>query len=150
MTDTELCPCTSGRPFADCCGPILAGTAKAATAEALMRSRYAACVVSEADYLFTTWHPRTRPDDVVLDPAREWTGLELLDVVAGGPDDDEGVVEGSDAAAEPDWLKHLEAALDADPRLGIACPKVSKAHVEQLRHMGALDDLPDTSQLTLF
>ena len=31
-----------------------------------------------------------------------------------------------------------------------ACPKVSKAHVEQLRHMGALDDLPDTSQLTLF
>ena len=51
MTDIETCPCASGRPFAECCGPILAGTAKAATAEALMRSRYAAFVKNDMAYL---------------------------------------------------------------------------------------------------
>lgn len=31
-----------------------------------------------------------------------------------------------------------------------ACPKVSKTHIEQLRALGALDGMPDTSQITLF
>ena len=31
-----------------------------------------------------------------------------------------------------------------------ACPKVSSTHIEQLKYMGALDGMPDTSQLTLF
>ena len=31
-----------------------------------------------------------------------------------------------------------------------ACPKVSKTHIEQLRAVGALDGMPDTSQITLF
>jgi SEC-C motif-containing protein len=57
-----------------------------------MRSRYAAFAVGDGDYLFRTWHPRTRPDDVELDPALTWTGLEITDVVAGGPDDDAGEV----------------------------------------------------------
>lgn len=32
----------------------------------------------------------------------------------------------------------------------IACPKVTKGHIEQLKLMGALDGLPHTSQITLF
>lgn len=32
----------------------------------------------------------------------------------------------------------------------IACPKVTKGNIEQLQGMGALDGLPDTSQMTLF
>ena len=35
------CPCGSGLAYEACCGPIIAG-APAATAEALMRSRYSA------------------------------------------------------------------------------------------------------------
>lgn len=58
-----------------------------------MRSRYSAFAVCDAAYLFRTWHPRTRPADVTVDPGIIWTGLEVLDTVAGGPDDDRGEVE---------------------------------------------------------
>ena len=57
-----------------------------------MRSRYAAYAVRHLDHVFRTWHPRTRPDDLVPQPL-EWSGLEILDVVDGGPDDERGVVE---------------------------------------------------------
>jgi SEC-C motif-containing protein len=58
-----------------------------------MRSRYTAYVLGDGDHLFRTWHPRTRTDDADPDPRVRWEGLEVLDVVDGGPDDDEGVVE---------------------------------------------------------
>ena len=50
-----------------------------------MRARYAAYAVGATDYLFRTWHPRTRPelDDLAPDPALTWTGLR---VVAAGED----------------------------------------------------------------
>jgi SEC-C motif-containing protein len=58
-----------------------------------MRSRYSAFTRRDADYLFRTWHPRTRPDNVTVDPTITWTGLEVIDTVAGGLDDDRGEVE---------------------------------------------------------
>jgi SEC-C motif-containing protein len=58
-----------------------------------MRSRYSAYASGDADHLFRTWHPRTRPADVTVDPDVVWTGLEVLDTDAGGPDDDRGEVE---------------------------------------------------------
>jgi len=88
----EECPCGSGEGYPRCCGRFHSGAAQAPTAEALMRSRYAAFALGDAAYLFRTWHPRTRPADVEVDPGLRWTGLEVLDTVAGGPGDDVGEV----------------------------------------------------------
>ena len=55
-----------------------------------MRSRYTAYAVGEADHVFRTWHPATRPAEVELDGTLEWIGLQVL-TVSG--DDVEGVVE---------------------------------------------------------
>ena len=43
-----------------------------------MRARYSAYAVGASDYVFRTWHPRTRPEDLSPDPALTWTGLEVL------------------------------------------------------------------------
>jgi SEC-C motif-containing protein len=69
------------------------GERHAATAEELMRSRYAAYARGEADYVFRTWHPRTRPADVTIDADILWRGLEVTDTAAGGVDDQRGEVE---------------------------------------------------------
>lgn len=44
-----------------------------------MRSRFSAYAVGDTDYVFRTWHPRTRPDDLAPDPGITWTRLEVLD-----------------------------------------------------------------------
>ncbi len=92
------CPCGSGKAFAECCGPILDGTASAKTAEQLMRARYAAYAADDIDFLFRSSGPEVR-DEFDRESTRrwaegsEWTGMEVLDVERGGEDDDEGVVE---------------------------------------------------------
>lgn len=68
------------------------GEREAQTAEQLMRARYSAYVVGDCDYLWRSWHPRTRPDSV-SGCGPEWTRLEIIDSVAGGPEDESGEVE---------------------------------------------------------
>jgi SEC-C motif-containing protein len=87
------CPCGSGTTYDACCGRLHRGAAQAGSAEELMRSRYAAYAVGDTAYVFRTWHPRTRPDDVAPDPTVRWTGLVVLRSEAGGPDDESGTVE---------------------------------------------------------
>ena len=90
----ELCPCGSGKHYADCCGQYLAGTANAPTAEALMRSRYTAFVFQDEDYLRDSWHPDTRPADIdARDADIRWLGLKIKRTEAGGEADDTGTVE---------------------------------------------------------
>jgi SEC-C motif-containing protein len=72
---------------------VVDGERLAESAEQLMRSRYTAYVLGNGAHLFRTWHARTRPDDATPDPRVRWVGLEVLGVVGGGPDDDDGVVE---------------------------------------------------------
>ncbi|SFK42522.1 YchJ family protein [Geodermatophilus ruber] len=87
------CPCGTGLPYAECCGRLHDGTAPAATAEQLMRSRYSAFAVGDAAYLLRTWHPATRPRTLELDPAVRWTGLDVLATSGGGLLAGEGTVE---------------------------------------------------------
>jgi SEC-C motif-containing protein len=75
----QTCPCGSGATYDACCGRFHRGTAEPVSAVELMRSRYAAYAVGDTAYVFRTWHPRTRPDDLSPDPAVIWTGLTVLD-----------------------------------------------------------------------
>jgi SEC-C motif-containing protein len=45
-----------------------------------MRSRYAAYAVGDLDYVWRTWHPRTRPEVLDPDPELTWAGLRIIDV----------------------------------------------------------------------
>ena len=87
------CPCGSGLPYAEDCGRLHDGTATAATAEQLMRSRYSAFAVGDPGYLLGTWHSNTRPRSIDLDPRVRWTGLEVLATSGGGLLAAEGTVE---------------------------------------------------------
>ncbi|MBX3189956.1 MAG: hypothetical protein KF819_23225 [Labilithrix sp.] len=53
MTPPRDCPCRSGARYKACCGPIHGG-ARAATPEALMRSRFSAFALGLGDYLVDT------------------------------------------------------------------------------------------------
>ncbi|TRY20043.1 hypothetical protein FOJ82_04015 [Tessaracoccus rhinocerotis] len=85
------CPC-GGETYGTCCEPIITQSAKAWTAEAVMRSRFTANVIGDLDHLWRTWHPRTRPQRV-LPSGNQWLKLEVADVVDGQPGDVTGVVE---------------------------------------------------------
>lgn len=84
------CPC-GGDVFGRCCGPVLSGE-PAATAEALMRSRYTAFALGDRRHLEDSWHPSTRPARLDLDAGLEWIGLSILDTAAGAAGDTRGVV----------------------------------------------------------
>ncbi|MFG2122325.1 YchJ family protein [Streptomyces sp. NPDC048710] len=80
---TRTCPCGRPESYDACCGRFHSGLAAAPTAEALMRSRYSAFVKGDTGYLLRTWHPRTRPEHLDLDPGMTWTGLEILGSTEG-------------------------------------------------------------------
>lgn len=80
--DTKIipCPCGNGnKEYAECCGRYLDGGETAPTAEALMRSRYAAYTLGRENYLLATWHASTRPTslELVNEPSKKWLGLEV-------------------------------------------------------------------------
>jgi len=75
-----------------------------------MRSRYSGYATGHLDHVFRTWHPRSRPADLTLDPGVAWTGLRVLSTTAGGPDDDTGTVEFEarfETSAGPGLLREL-------------------------------------------
>jgi SEC-C motif domain protein len=91
-TAAKPCPCGTGRDYDACCGRVHSGAA-AATAEALMRSRYTAFALGDVGHLLRSWHSRTRPARLVLDPDQRWTGLTVLATSEGGMLHPTGTVE---------------------------------------------------------
>ena len=59
---SELCPCGSGRPLDECCGPYLEGKAWPDDADTMVRSRFSAYCLGKFDYLVETTHPAYRED----------------------------------------------------------------------------------------
>lgn len=58
-----------------------------------MRARYSAYAADHLDYVWQTWHPRTRPAELRAEAESTWTGLEILDTVEGLSGDESGEVE---------------------------------------------------------
>ncbi|WP_293695138.1 YchJ family metal-binding protein [uncultured Agrococcus sp.] len=87
------CPCGAGLTFGECCRPVHAGERDAPTAESLMRSRFTAFAVGDETYLLSSWHPSSRPANVGIEPGIRWLRLDIVETVAGGPFDRDGVVE---------------------------------------------------------
>ena len=46
-----------------------------------MRSRFSGYALGETDYVWRTWHPRTRPPQVTPDPGTRWTRLEIVESI---------------------------------------------------------------------
>lgn len=94
----DLCPCGSNLDYNSCCGPVIAGTRAADTAEQLMRSRYSAYVKKEIPYILASLHPDFRADyDEKSSRAwaenAEWHGITIMNTTKGGTGDSEGEVE---------------------------------------------------------
>ncbi|MFI1014997.1 YchJ family protein [Streptomyces sp. NPDC020965] len=85
LTTEAPCPCGLPASYGQCCGRFHTGEAAAPTAELLMRSRYSAFVAQDAAYLLRTWHSATRPARLELDPAMQWSGLEITETGDGSP-----------------------------------------------------------------
>ncbi len=72
-----ICPCGSSKCYSDCCQPLHKGQ-PAANAENLMRSRFSAFSLGLKDYLVTSWHISTRPEQLELDQTTQWKRLEII------------------------------------------------------------------------
>ncbi len=89
----QNCHCGSGRLFKKCCGLLLSGRKQALTAEALVRSRYAAYVEENVTYLLKTWHVSTRPNSIDFTKLPRWRSLVIINTGHGGIRDKQGTVE---------------------------------------------------------
>lgn len=91
------CPCGSGKSKDDCCGPVIQSES-AKTALALMRSRFTAFSLGEAQYLYNSTHSRYRKEyniESIKQWSEEniWTKLEIVSVEHGSVSDARGIVE---------------------------------------------------------
>lgn len=89
------CPCGSNKEYSECCEPVIQGRRPATSPEELMRSRYAAYVHKEIDYLLESLDPQARFDwdrksTEDWANAADFTGLEIVNSTNEG---NKGTVE---------------------------------------------------------
>lgn len=98
----SVCPCRSldqkKMNYDECCAPFITGKKKAPTAEALMRSRYAAYVVKNIDYIDQTQivvenETFNKEEALKWAESSEWKGLEIKKTTKGESNDNTGTVE---------------------------------------------------------
>ena len=92
------CPCCSGKEYALCCEPFHLGKEVPKTAEELMRSRYAAYVVADVDFIVNTMLPEKDIEEHKKSVKKwaessNWEKLEILNTEEGLVDNDKGYVE---------------------------------------------------------
>jgi SEC-C motif-containing protein len=92
MVENALCPCGSGRDYAQCCEPFHQGKSVPLTAEQLMRSRYSAYKKKLATYLLETWAETTRPGQIEFDADIQWVKLNIMHCRKGRAQDSKGWV----------------------------------------------------------
>ena len=81
---SQRCPCGSEVEYSLCCHRYLSGEQVAPDPSHLMRSRYCAFVMKDADYLIRTWHPtchaaRCRDEIGAGFATTEWLGLTVFE-----------------------------------------------------------------------
>ncbi|OXA78612.1 YchJ family protein [Flavobacterium frigidimaris] len=81
--ENKKCFCDTGQLFDDCCGLYLINNQKAATAVALMRSRYSAYATHNAEYLLETTHVSekknySKSEILKWATSNKWQKLEIL------------------------------------------------------------------------
>ena len=81
---SQPCPCGSADEYSLCCGRIVSGERVAPDPSHLMRSRYCAFVMKDADYLIKSWHPTCNAaafrDDIIAGFANtRWLGLTIFE-----------------------------------------------------------------------
>ncbi|MCH9644943.1 MAG: YchJ family protein [Gammaproteobacteria bacterium] len=91
----DNCPCCSGKKFKRCCEPYLTGQSHAETPEQLMRSRYSAFALVNAEYIGATLRGAALKAFDLEDTRQwadsmEWLGLQVLNSEQQG---DVGFVE---------------------------------------------------------
>ncbi|WP_042283568.1 YchJ family protein [Citrobacter sedlakii] len=93
---SQLCPCGSAVEYSLCCHQYVSGKQVAPDPSHLMRSRYCAFVMKDADYLIKTWHPDCNAaafrDEISAGFAStEWLGLTVFEQ-SGAESDELGYV----------------------------------------------------------
>ena len=78
MKTSDNCPCASGKPYGECCGPIIGGERKAATASELMRARYSAYAVGDVKFLYNSSGPEVQAE-FDEKTTREWANKQACE-----------------------------------------------------------------------
>lgn len=108
-----LCYCGSKREYEECCKSFVMGEKQAETPEQLMRSRFTAYCIQDADYLVDTQHESTRHPSLKHSieasfSSTEWLSLSVVHSEQVG---DNGIVEFiaffQDALSQTDAPKQL-------------------------------------------
>lgn len=81
MNESDNCPCGSRLQYAKCCRPYHCGEGQANTPEQLMRSRFSAFCLKNADYLYESLHPSKRCAETKKELISTFNEVEWLSLV---------------------------------------------------------------------